>query len=142
MSKYDNIIKAPHHVSPSRAHMTNLNRAAQFAPFAALTGFEDEVNETARLTDSKIELDESEKERLNRSFIKICEKLPSQPQVTVTYFVPDEKKAGGKYITVDKRLKKTDNIYRKILFTDGTEISADDVLYIALTDHKGDNDEK
>ena len=110
--------------------MSSRDRAAQFAPFAALTGLDAQMLETARLTDRKIELDEEMKDRLDRCFMLLADRIDEQPDIRITYFIPDTKKTGGKYVTVDKRLKKIDNIYRKMTMTDGNEISADDVLMI------------
>lgn len=129
---YENIIKIPHPVSVRHSQMTQSDRAAQFAPFAALTGHDEAINETARFIDSKIELDENEKDLLDCKLMTLQVKLPEQPAVRVTYFIPDEKKTGGKYITVDRKLKKIDNIYRKMIFTDGTQISADDILNLEI----------
>ena len=126
---YSDIIEAERRIS-TRAHMTNYNRAAQFAPFAALSGFGDCISETARLTDRKIQLDEEEREKLDRRLIEIIGRIDDTPLIRITYFIPDPRKAGGKYITVDRRLKKIDNIYRKMIFTDGTQVNADDVLSI------------
>lgn len=130
--EYESLIKNPRPLSPCRGRMSRIDRAAQFAPFAALTGYDEEIKETARLTDSKIIPDECEQEILNRKFMQLKSIISEQPLVTVTYFVPDSKKAGGKYITVRKRLKKTDEIYRRLYFTDRTEINAEDILDIEL----------
>lgn len=111
--------------------MSNRDRAAQFAPFAALYGHGAAIDETARLTDRKIELDEEMKDRLDRCFSQLQSRIEEQPQIHITYFVPDERKSGGKYLTVDKKLKKIDNICRKMIMTDGTEIYADDVLRLS-----------
>lgn len=124
------IITAPHPTPRSRGRMSSRDRAAQFAPFAALTGLDAQMLETARLTDRKIELDEEMKDRLDRCFMLLADRIDEQPDIRITYFIPDTKKTGGKYVTVDKRLKKIDNIYRKMTMTDGTEISANDVLMI------------
>ena len=133
-SKYKNLIYEPHHVSVRRPHMRNGDRAAQFAPFAALSGFDNAIDETARLTDRKIELDEGEKEELDRMLASLSDKIKEQPAVTVTYFIPDERKSGGKYVTADKLLKKIDTVHRQMIFTDGTRIDADDVLFLGSSD--------
>ena len=130
-NQYDDIIKNERSTS-TRAHMPRRDRAAQFAPFAALSGFGDAVNETARLTDRKIELDENEREQLDRTLGILASKISQRPEIKITYFIPDTKKAGGKYITVDRKLKKIDNINRKMIFTDGTEVCADDVFTIEI----------
>lgn len=129
INPYFDILKTERHIT-SRAHMTNYNRAAQFAPFAALSGYGEAINETARLTDRKIELDEDEKEKLDRKLSELVAVLHNRPAVRVTYFIPDPWKDGGKYVTVDRLLKKIDNINRKMIFTDGTEIEADNVFSI------------
>ena len=130
--KYVNLIEIPHPVSVRHPHMQIGDRAAQFAPFAALTGYGDAIDETARYTDSKIELDENEKDKLDRTLAVLQEKIKEQPAVTVTYFVPDERKSGGKYITVSKLLNKIDLTYRCMIFTDGDKINADDVVYLEI----------
>lgn len=135
MNNRQKIIGSPHHQSEHRAHMTLYDRAAQFAPFAALTGYDAALRETARLTDRKIELDEDAKEQLDRTLEILLRNIASEPSITVTYFVPDTKKDGGKYITVDRQLKKLDNIYHRMIFTDGTQIHADDILTIQAGEH-------
>lgn len=128
--KYDDIINLPHHVSKTRPQMSMSNRAAQFSPFAALTGFEDAILETARLTDEKIILSKEEKETLNRKQNFLIEKLSEQPALTVTYFLADKKKAGGTYITISGKLKKIDEFERCMQLTEGTKIPFDDILDI------------
>ena len=96
---YKHILTMPHHVSKTRPQMSRLNRAAQFAPFAALTGHDEAVKETARLTDAKLEIDEYTKEELNRRILYINENINLSPEVSITYFVPDSKKSGGAYVT-------------------------------------------
>lgn len=137
-SKYTELIKNSHPTPRSRGRMSNRDRAAQFAPFAALYGHGAAIDETARLTDRKIELDEEMKDRLDRCFSQLQSRIEEQPQIHITYFVPDERKSGGKYLTVDKKLKKIDNICRKMIMTDGTEIYADDVLRLSAG---GENEE-
>ena len=117
---YDDIINLPHHVSKKHPQMPLSNRAAQFSPFAALTGHEDAINETARLTESFIELDENRKEQLDEQLQLIRENLERKPECEITYFQPDEVKDGGAYVTVHGRVKKIDEHGRRIIFTDGT----------------------
>ncbi len=125
MDKYEDIIDLPHHESKRHPHMSLHDRAAQFSPFAALSGYEDAVNETARLTEEWIELDEYEKEKLNRRLALISEKLSQLPLVEITYFMPDEKKSGGAYVTASGSVRKID-IYEGIIYmTDGTRIPVD-----------------
>ena len=96
-SKYDSIINLPHHVSKTRPQMPMSDRAAQFAPFAALTGYDSAIKETGRLTDEKIEMDEEALNILNMKFQILVDSLDDEPEVTFTYFKPDERKAGGAY---------------------------------------------
>lgn len=127
---YDDIIHLPHHVSATRPHMSIIDRAAQFSPFAALTGFDAAITETGRLTDEKIELDEYEKVALNDKLNKIAEQLDSQPVVTITYFRPDDKKTGGAYVTTTGIVKKIDEYKRVIILSNKMEITLEDVLEI------------
>lgn len=121
--QYDDIITLPHHESPRRAKMSLLGRAAQFAPFAALSGYEGEVQETARLTDRCVELDEESLAILNQQLTLLMSAITEQPEVTLTYFEPDEKKSGGAYHSVTGRVRRIDEVEREILFTDGRRIS-------------------
>lgn len=128
MGKYDDIINLPHHTSVRHPRMARLARAAQFAPFAALTGLDDEMDETARLTDQKIELDENEKEQINRKLIYIKENLPIE--VTVTYFVPDPSKPGGAYQTQTCTVKKIDDLTQQLQTTTNHQIPVTDIIII------------
>ncbi len=103
---YYDIINLPHHVSRNHPQMPMEARAAQFAPFAALTGYDAVIHETARLTDKQVELEEYDNDRLNRIFSELMDSLEKHPMVTVSYFKPDEHKAGGAYMTVSGKLKK------------------------------------
>ena len=127
---YNDIINLPHHVSSKRPQMPMIDRAAQFSPFAALTGYDDAISETGRLTDKKIDLSEEEKEVLDRKQQFLLEKIDERPALTVTYFVPDAKKSGGAYVTKSGNLKKIDAIERWVQLTDGTKIPLDDVADI------------
>lgn len=127
---YNDIINLPHHVSSKRPQMPMIDRAAQFSPFAALTGYDDAISETGRLTDEKIDLSEEEKEVLDRKQQFLLEKIDERPALTVTYFVPDAKKSGGAYVTKSGNLKKIDAIERWMQLTDGTKIPLDDVADI------------
>lgn len=104
--EYKDIINLPHHVSSKRPQMPMLDRAAQFSPFAALTGYDDAIHETARLTNDKIDLSEEEKETLDRKQQILSEKLSVHPALTITYFVPDARKSGGAYVTISGNLKR------------------------------------
>ena len=128
--QYNDIINLPHHVSKTRRQMSMLDRAAQFSPFAALTGYDAAIKETGRLTDEKINLSEEEKEALDRKQQILLEKLADHPALTVTFFVPDEKKLGGAYVTKSGNLKKIDEFERLMQLTDGTKIPLNDVVKI------------
>lgn len=127
--EYDDIINLPHHQSPTRPHMSNHDRAAQFSPFAALVGYGDAVKETARLTDERTELDEDARAALDAAFQSL-QRDPGGQQVSVTYFKRDLKKVGGAYLSVTGSIKKTDVLERTIMFDDGTVIPMDDILDI------------
>lgn len=128
--KYDDIINLPHHVSKRHSQMPLQNRAAQFSPFAALTGHEEAVQETGRLTDSFKELDEDRKEKLNGQLQLILENLEQQPECEAAYFQPDEKKDGGSYRIIHGRIKKIDTYGQRIIFTDGTAIPIEHLFSI------------
>ena len=100
MEGYEDIINLPHHVSKTRPQMSMLDRAAQFSPFAALTGYDAAIKETGRLTDEKIEMDEDRKAALDMKQAYLIEMIDEQPEISVTYFLPDTKKSGGSYVTV------------------------------------------
>ena len=132
MTRYDDIINLPHHVSTTHTPMPVADRAAQFSPFAALTGYEDAIDETARLTQDWIELDENEKERLNEKFQQIKEQLPTHPQVIFTYFEPDQKKQGGAYLTVEGRVKKIDEYRGAFILEDGREVLIESIVGVEI----------
>lgn len=132
-NQYDDIIHLPHHVSKTHQRMSNLDRAAQFAPFAALTGHEEAVKEVARRTNEKIELDESELEILNRKLQKINENLPLKQPIKITYYQPDEKKNGGKYLTICQVVKKIDPLNQCIVLMDKSTILFDNLYAIEET---------
>lgn len=131
---YDDIIDLPHHVSATRPRMSRPDRAAQFAPFAALTGYGAAIKETARLTDERAELGESELMELNAGIHMLMERIDEHPQVEITYFKPDERKDGGAYLTVKSRVKKLKEYERIILLEDGTQIPFDDIYKIEMND--------
>ena len=130
MDKYKEIINLPHKQSTKRPHMSLLDRAAQFAPFAALTGYDDAVKETARLTDEKVELSEENLNVLNMKYQILVDRLDEESEVVFTYFIPDENKDGGAYIEKRGVIKKIDDYERLITLCDGTKIPMDDVLTI------------
>lgn len=127
MSRYDSIINLPHKQSSVRKRMPISDRAAQFAPFAALTGYEEAVKETARLTDLRIEQTEHALDMLNQKITTIKEIISDQPAVKITYFVPDSRKQGGRYETYTGRLRLIDETFRMFVFTDGRKINMDDI---------------
>ena len=125
--KYDDIIDLPHHVSGNRPRMSSADRAAQFSPFAALTGYEAAVKESERLTDSKQELTDDEKIALNEKLQIIIENIDYAPSVTLTYFVPDKLKEGGEYVTKTGEVKEIDSYTRTVVFTDKTGVEIDQI---------------
>ena len=127
-NKYDEILSLPHHVSKTRPQMPMSDRAAQFAPFAALTGYDSAIKETGRLTDERIELDEEALTALDRKYQLLIEALDDAPEVTIIYFQPDERKAGGQYVSATGTVKKVDTFGRRIILQDGTRIPLDSVF--------------
>lgn len=131
MSMYDRIIGHTHHTSSSRPHMSMINRAAQFSPFAALVGYDEAVMETARLTGEKIALDDDAVETINRELLQI---ESGKTSVAITHFVPDMFKSGGEYLITSGTVKKINRIEQTVLLTDGTSIHIDDIFDISFTD--------
>ncbi len=129
-SEYNDIINLPHHVSKNHPQMSIEERAAQFAPFAALTGHSDAIKETARLTSKRIEIDEELKSIIDNKLQMIQEKISLNPEIAVTYFEPDKKKKGGEYVTVVGNIKKIDNYNQTIIFTDDTIIPINEIIEI------------
>lgn len=125
--RYDDVINRQHPTSKKHPRMSNMNRAAQFAPFAALTGYEESIKETARLTDRKRELSEDDIEEINAKLNFIQEHINERPEVAITYFQPDERKEGGAYITVTGKVRKIDEVNRVIIFENGTEIAVEQI---------------
>ena len=130
MDDYSDIINLSRPVS-KRPRMSLEQRSAQFAPFAALTGYEGQVKETARLTNKKIEINEELKEILNQKIQLIQKKIKEQPQIEITYFIPDSKKDGGRYETVTNSVKKIDTYKGEIILIDGTTIAIDEIIDIS-----------
>lgn len=128
ISEYEDIIALPHHVSASHPQMALADRAAQFSPFAALTGYEDAIDESARLTEEQIELDENAREELDGKLRQIRECGEAHPEITVTYFQKDARKDGGAYVTLTGRVKKIDEYARIISFMDGTVVRIENIL--------------
>lgn len=124
---YEDIVDLPHHVSKKHPQPTMADRAARFAPFAAITGYEEMVLEEARVTDDRIEMDESSKAALNEKLNMILEFIDEQPEVSITYFEPDKRKAGGAYVTVTGTVKRIDEYEHLVIMTDGKKINIDDI---------------
>ena len=124
---YEDIVDLPHHVSRKHPQPTMADRAARFAPFAAITGYEEMVLEEARITDDRIELDENSKAALNEKLNMILEFIDEQPEVSITYFEPDMRKAGGAYITVTGTVKRIDEYEHLVIMTDGKKINIDEI---------------
>lgn len=131
MRKYDDIINLPHHQSKTRPHMSIYDRAAQFSPFAALTGYDDAVKEMAKVTCQRKELSEEEKAGLSAKLAMLQAKIREQPEVSITYFVPDEKKAGGAYLTETGVIKRIDAFERVVIMQNRKEILIEDIVDIS-----------
>ena len=134
MNEYQDILNEKRYVSPNRAGMTPEDRAAQFSAFAALTGFDGVIRETGRLTDSAGDLDECEKLAINEALCAIVRQLDTQPGVSLVWFRPDNRKAGGAYVRYTGKLKKVDTFYGQLIFTDGTQIPIDSLCHIQRND--------
>lgn len=127
---YEDIINMPHHISERHPQMSIEARAAQFAPFAALTGYSDAVKETSRITEKRIEIDEELKLQLNTKLQKIIKNINTNPKITFTYFIYDDKKEGGKYINKTGCVKKIDITNEYIILTDKTKIPINEIINI------------
>lgn len=127
---YDDIIHLPRHVSKKHPQMALSDRAAQFSPFAALTGHGAAIKETARLTDERVQLDEYMINVLSDRLQIIADRLKDKPEIMITYFQPDEKKNGGAYVTTTGTVKKIDVYERIVVMTDRQEIPIDDIVGI------------
>ena len=132
ISRYDDIINLPHHVSPTRPRMSMHDRAAQFAPFAALVGYDDAVAETARLTESRPELDEQEQRAINECLAYIADHIHEQPEVRIKYFMPDDRKSGGAIVEVLGVVKKISATDGTIVMAEGCIIPIADVMDIVI----------
>lgn len=128
--QYSDIIHLPHQTSKRRPHMSISHRAAQFAPFAALTGYNMAVREVARLTADKVELDESSVDMLNAKLQILKEHLPDAPRVRITHFQPDEKKSGGAYVTTEGFVKKIDEYNNIVVMMQGIQIPISEIFDI------------
>ena len=134
MDKYDDIINLPHYEPKYHPRMSKYKRSAQFAPFAALVGYDEQVQECSRLTDKRLEIDDELTEKINNKLNKINELIKNSPEVEITYFIPDEKKYAGKYITEIGNVKRIDYINRFIKLTDNKKIILDDVIDIKINE--------
>ena len=129
---YDDIIALPHPEPRTHPRMSLHDRAAQFSPFAALTGHSAAIAETGRLTASRITLDESEIARVDAALQRLRELLPQAPAVSITYFVPDERKAGGSYQTITGTARRIDTVNGILLLTDRREVPIADIFDITI----------
>lgn len=129
--KYEDIINLPHHVSKTRPQMPMSDRAAQFAPFAALTGYDSAIKETGRLTDNRIELDEEALTALSMKLQLLMDAIDEEPEVEITYFKPDERKAGGAYLKITGIVKKLDEYERVLVLISGQKIKLDDIMDVS-----------
>ena len=127
---YDDMINMPCPTSPRHPRMPRADRAAQFAPFAALTGYDAAIDETGRLTDTKIDISEDMREKLDLKQDFLADIIDEQPEISVTYFIPDKKKSGGAYVTANGRLKQIDEYEQLIILTDGKKIPIQEVYSI------------
>ncbi len=128
LNRYDDIIHLPHPVSPFRPHMPQIDRAAQFAPFSALSGFAAAIEKTARQTDARMELSEDAKVRLDEALQAIQARISINPEAAVTYFQPDPRKSGGAYVTVTGRVKKIDVYGQALVMQDGRSIPMEEIV--------------
>ena len=129
-TNYDDMINMPCPTSQRHPRMPRADRAAQFAPFAALTGYDAAIDETGRLTDQKIDISEDMREKLDLKQNFLSDIIDEQPEISVTYFVPDKKKSGGAYVTLNGRLKQIDEYEQLIMLTDGKKIPIQEVYSI------------
>lgn len=125
---YDDIINLPRPVFAGRKRMNMVDRAAQFSPFAALVGYEDIIEETARLTENSIFLDDNQREILDRKQQNLLPYLDQMPEITITYFSPDHRKSGGQYVTVSGHLKSIIPHSKTLILADGTQLSMEYVI--------------
>lgn len=131
-SNYDDIIDLPHHTSSKHIRMSRASRAAQFSPFAALTGYDAEINEAARLTNEQLILDEDQVNDLNAKLEYLKDNISNKPEIRIEYFVPDSRKTGGKYILSSGTVRVIDEYERSVVFYDGRRILIDDIFKIEI----------
>lgn len=130
--RYDDIIDLPHPVSQRHPQMPLADRAAQFSPFAALTGLDAALQETAQLTDQRITLDEYEQAELDKALQALREAAPQHPAVQITYFQPDTRKAGGQYVTSVGHVKRIAEYEQQLILTEGTSIPLTEIIAAAM----------
>ena len=128
--KYDDMIGLGHHISKTHPPMARIKRAAQFASFDALTGFGAAIQEAGRETEEKLELSEDMIDMIDARFAVVQQHIKEQPNIAVTYFLPDDKKSGGRYVTVSGNVRMLDGIEHAIIMADRTKIPIEDVRYI------------
>ena len=131
-SRYDDILDLPHHVSATRPQMSMADRAAQFSPFAALTGYDAAIRETGRLTDAETVLTEDALDTLNQKFRLLTERLSEKAEICITYFQPDSRKAGGAYVKLSGTVKKIDPTARLLCMESGAVIPLDRITDLSL----------
>lgn len=132
VSEYADIIDLPHPVSASHPQMSVYDRAAQFSPFAALSGYEGAIQETARRTEKRVELDESEKSVIDEQLKRIQAMLTEQPEVRITYFLPDEYKEGGAYVTATGHARKIETVEHVLILREGDRIPIPDMIAVDI----------
>lgn len=130
MSGYEDILNLPHHVSKKHPQMSMHNRAAQFSPFAALTGYDSAIRETARQTNRRMDLGEDEQAEIGEKLRLLMDRAGEHPEAAFVVFVPDARKAGGEYVSLTARVKRVDELARRVILADGREISFGDILEI------------
>lgn len=139
IEKYLDILDLPHHVSATRPHRSMVERGAQFSPFAALTGYDAAIEETGRLTDKRIVLDEDAEALMNEQLQLAAECIRERPCVDMTYFKPDERKEGGRYVRINGRLKKMDPVARTLTTVQGLTVPVDALVSFSVLQEPSEN---
>lgn len=139
MNNYDDIINLPHHESKKYKRMPTINRAAQFTPFAALTGYEDAIEETGRLTTERKEIDEYLKAEINDKLSFLAHSLETAPKVSITYYVPDLRKEGGSYVTITGTVKKVNTERKMVILDDNKKINISDIIAVEWIERYEEN---
>ena len=128
---YDEMLGVPYPYHTDRPRMNRVNRAAQFSPFAALTGFDGVVSETARLTEERPEMSEEQKQEIDRALLKLLGRIGEKPEAEILFFQPDSRKAGGRYVKKCGRVRRVDEANRMICFADGDKVEIDAIVQIS-----------